>query len=535
MGVFGLVRDWTFGTGAVLAALAVGGCAFVLDFDKYEACAECEAVDVCVTPNHACVRNGCVRPKGDAECAASDTSGRDPLDASQPRCADGARLSPYQTLEALEADVVLQAEVLTTSTRIYHAAFISEDGRRDVVLRAFDTTDVGDDSASPIATLRLSTLLEEALSNGPDAPPDEIVAPVSMVATPDAPGSLTLYTAIAAPGAMTGDVVQIRLDATWPQRATPTLLTDMPNFHVNDSAGRAGPAAGTLADGAPFVVWQGCRPTEETPTIEKDLCRVMSVTSGAGAIYGHSGSSLLEKEDLIVQGVSEDLPASSIRALGGGNQPAAVWAVSDLSGEQLQVRAGVPGPQASVSTELLQCDPATGSAQWLNATPIWGPVSSVGWTKDDSATSEATKVQCLDDSCRDLAASVDAGATATCSTAMTNKRVFLDVTYLVHGIWADSTADKNAYTVAAFVRRTGSERRLQATVTQGLPDPNEHPLIAPQGEFELATSNPTKVVLSLQRYEPKAERAVVAVGWVEPTEGARQAARLSALDLCLSP
>jgi hypothetical protein len=533
----GIVSKWFSRGGAVIAALVVCSCAFVLDFDKFERCAECEDVVWCKDDNHSCIQNGC-QPKPDDNplCEERETSESEMPDAGQRRCMDeSVLLSEYATFEPAEADVILQAEVLATSTRIYHAVYLSNGGKTDILLRAFDTTGeklgAPNAFAAPVASVRLSELLKGALSNGQDAEPDTIVAPLAMVPTPDQAGGLTLYTAIAEPGVQTADVVQIQLEATWPEQATPKLLTEIPNFKINESAGRAGPAAGTLANGEPFVVWQGCQPDGDVLPIEKDLCKPANVTPGA--IYSHVGSVELDRFALAAQGIPEDLLASSIRALSGGSRPAAVWAVSALGDDtQVFVRAGLPAMDPAFSTELLQCDDSTKGVQWLSAAPIWGPVSSVSWTKG-SAAAEATRVQCLDDTCRDLANTPDAGETDKCSTSMINNRVFHDVGYVIHGVWADSNADEAAHTVVAFTKPMGDKHHVFATAATGLPDPNLYPLIGRSPELALDADNPSKVVLSLQKYESKAKRAVAAVGWVERGKKAPQAARLSALDLCL--
>jgi hypothetical protein len=523
----GIVSKWFGASGwAVIALNTSTGCAFILDFDEFERCPECRAS---------------VETADEVTADEVTTQHESPVDAGRPRCADeGVLLSEYLDFEPLEADVVLQSEVLTTATRVYHAAYVSNGDEYDVILRSFDTAgEVVGGAGSfrpPLATLSLSKLLSTEVDAGAvDAGTDlKIVAPASMVPTPGAAGGLTIYTAIAPAGFETADVVRIQLDATWPKHATPTWLTEIPNFRIHGTAGRLGPAAGVLATGEPFAVWQGCKPDPDAEgiSLQRDLCNSTGVT----AIYGHAGSRLLDIDELAEQGILEDLPAGSIRALSGGTQPAAVWAVSTLGNGQVNIRAGLPALQPGSSTELLQCDDPSGRAQWLSATPIWGPATSVSWTKDNS-TAEATRVECLDQTCHDMAraANADAGTAPECTPDMNRERVFPQVDYLVHGVWTASNADDDAYTVAAFVERDGSSRQLHATVTQGLPDPNEHPLFPADTNLELTTSNPSKVVLSLQKYQPNAKRAVVAVGWVESGNGSRQTARLSALDLCLEP
>lgn len=547
MHILGRLGRWVSSWSVASTAIVAGGCAFTLDFDKLERCASCKGVDACHATEHACVQNGCLPPpQTNPECGA--VVSEPTVDAGRPRCADGAGLSRYSNFEPVEADAVLQIEVLTTSNRIFHSVYVSDAGKRDVILRAFDTTGetVVDSDAygKPSATLRLSELLATTLDN--DAAPLEIVAPLTMVPTPGKAGALTLYTVLAAPDSKTGDVVQLQLDARWPERITPTWLTDIPNFQVDDTAGRSGPAAGTLASGEPFVVWQGCKPDLSTPDIqrEKDLCKLKGVPGGAGAIYGHAGSTRASVEQLATQGIAEDLPAGSLRALSGVTWPAALWGVSDLQHKQASIKAGLPSNDDASASELLRCDTEPGAVQWLNAAPIWGSISSVTWTRTPN-TAEATRVQCLGATCSDLAVGprsdagadvgVDAGAEAACPTDLAARRVFADVSYLVHAVWADSTADDNARTLAAFVFGQGSGRALQVTVTHGVPDPNRTSLIDPNTHLELTTNNPTKVVLSLQKYAPKAELAVAAVGWVEPTSGTRQNAHLAALDLCLAP
>src|SRR5690606_30518040 len=154
-----------------------------------------------------------------------------------------------------------------------------------------------------------------------------------------------------------------------------------------------------------------------------------------------------------------------------------------------------------------------------------------------SGVAEATRVQCRDATCSDLAIAVDAdaGADEDCPTELVARRVFADVSYLVHAVWADSTADENARTLAAFVSGQDSPRTLRVVVTQGIHDPNRASIVDSNTHLDLTTNNPTKVVLSLQKYAPKAELAVAAVSWVEPTSGTRQNAHLAALDLCLAP
>lgn len=517
MRALGLVSRWSSRTGAVFAAFAVSSCAFILDFDKFERCPECA---------------------GAVETTGEQTSHDAPaIDAGRPRCAEASSsLSEFVELAPLEADLVIQTDVLTTPTRIYHTAYVSNGGKPDVVLRAFDSTGevVGarGDTLAPIATLRLSELLADALSNGKDMPPDEVVAPLSMVPTPGTAGGLTLYTAIAAPGATTGYVVELELGATWPERAIPKPLTEIPNFQVELGPGRSGPAAGTLKSGAPFVVWQGCKPDPDAAgiTLEKDLCKA---TEGSPRpIYAHTGSEELDVYDLAELGIAEDLPATSIRALSGDTKPAAVWATSMLGDKQMFVKAGLPAATAAASVELVQCDDPVGGARWLSTASISGAVNSVAWSKSN-AISEATRVQCSDEACRDLAETTtgDGGTTPECSTAMVQGRIFAGVAYLAHGVWTDSNADEDAYTVAAFTTQTEDKNRVVAAVTQGIPDPNAVPLLAKATRLELPASRPTKVVLSLQKHDAKVKRAVAAVGWIEGDK----VARATALDLCLSP
>lgn len=496
----------------------MASCAFTLDFDKFEGCRECAAADPC--EDNACTRNGCLpRPESNPVCIQDEPT----PEAAPARCSGDAVLSPYLDLAPLEAESVFQAEVLTTSTQIYHAVFVGEaDGVRDVIVRAFDASgDVIEETArEPIASARLSELIARRLAREV-----RLVAPASMVLTSNAK-SLVLYTAIAPTGTRTADVIRVDLDAALGQANAVTFLTEIPNFQIDDSAGRNGPAAGTLATGEPFVVWQGCKPDANTPniTLETDLCKV---ATEAGAIYGHSGSQSLSVDALAEQGIGEALLASSIQALSGGKYPGAVWAASSLTSE-FHIRAGLPEPGSSL--DLLQCDDSHASAKWLSAAPIWGSITSVGWTKS-SDTAEATRVQCLDEACRDLALESDAGDSANCSTSMVNTRVFLDVSYLAHGVWTDSNANDDAWSIAAYVQTDGDESKLLTTATQALPDPNQVRLLNPIPALELSSNNPTKVVLSLQKYSLDAERGLVAVGWVE-SRGSRQAAMLSALDLC---
>lgn len=507
-----------------LAALVGGSltsCALTLDFDKFEGCQECAAADPC--QDNACTRNGCLpRPEDNPVCEQDEPT----AEAGPARCSGDAPLSPYLRFTPLEAEVIFQAETLTTPTRIYHAVYVGNaDDTRDVIVRAFDPSgDVVEETPrAPIATARLSELIATRLGREVT-----LVAPASMVQAAKG-NTLVVYTAIAPQGTETADVIRVDIDAGLAKASAVTFLTEIPNFQIDDSAGRGGPAAGTLANGEPFVVWQGCKPDASTPniTLETDLCKV---AADSGTIYGHTGTQSLSVDSLAAQGISEDLFASSIQALSGATYPGAVWAASSLTDEELHVRAGLPEPGSSL--DLLQCDDSQASAQWLSATPIWGPVASIGWTKS-SATAEATRVQCLDETCRDLAVASDAGDSASCSTTLVNTRVFLNVSYLAHGIWADSNADETAWTVAAYVQQDGSETRLLTTATQATPDPNQTRLINPVPTLELPSSNPTKVVLSLQKYSLNAQRGLVSVGWVE-RHGSRQAAMLSALDLCVA-
>lgn len=515
----GIVQRWCLRSVAALAAGSLTSCAFTLDFDKLESCNECAAAAPC--EDNACTRNGCLpRPEDNPACQEEPTP-----EAAPARCSGEAPLSPYLNLAPLEAEVIFQTEVLTTSTRIYHAAFVGEaDGARDVVVRAFDASgDVIEQSTrSPSASAHLSELIETRLGREVT-----LVAPASMVAGTKS-NAVVLYTAIAPKGTRTADVIRVDLDVALEQATAVTFLTEIPNFQIDDSAGRGGPAAGTLRNGEPFVVWQGCKPNASTPniTLETDLCKA---TTDAGAIYGHSGSQSLSVDSLAEQGISEKLFASSIQALSGGLYPGAVWAASSLTNE-FHIRAGLPG--GGTSLELLQCDDSHASAKWLSAAPIWGPIASVGWTKS-SDTAEATRVQCSDETCRDLAVVSDAGDSASCSTSMVNTRVFLNVSYLAHGVWTDSNANEDAWSVAAYVQTDGDESKLLTTASQALPDPNQTRLINPGPTLELSSNNPTKVVLSLQKYSLDAQRSLVAVGWVE-SRGSRQAAMVSALDLCVT-
>ncbi len=519
-----------------IVVLASNGCAFTLDFDDLERCAECKGVDTCNDDRHVCVLNGCQpEPRDNPVCESPDAS----ADAgSTPRCDGATTLSPFVEFTPVDVDVVLQAEVLTTKTRVYHAVYVEDDGKADIILRAFDTTSdvVGAPGTyvSPIAERRLSELVGNSLADVLGSSAGELVAPAALVLprgfdepAADAAGALTVYTAVAAAGASTAALVRLDLGPNWPNATSLVPLTVLPNFRINSSAGRSGPAAGRLDDGEPFVVWQGCKPTPDTLPNEADLC---GVVASARTIYAHSGSEELTLDDLLEQGIAEEGAANSIGALSGGAQPAALWMTAGLATTtRVDVRAGVPSqPQAQV-TELLQCDDPTGGGQWINTALVQGAVSSVVWSKA-SGTAEATRVQCLDGSCRELGVEADAGPDTECSRTLTNHRVFPDINYLAHGVWAASNADSKAFTVAAFVERDESGTSLRATVTQGLPDPNAVAIVEPSTErFEVTATNPKGVVLSMQQYDEQSTRAVVTVGWVDGTH----VARLRAFDLCL--
>jgi hypothetical protein len=244
-------------------------------------------------------------------------------------------------------------------------------------------------------------------------------------------------------------------------------------------------------------------------------------------MFAYSGDKLGNVE-LSEQGIPEDLVASSLQALGGGPQPAAVWAGYSLESKPFHIKAGLPS--LGNYTELARCDNRIGRPQWLHATQVKGAVSSVAWSS--GAAAEATRVQCFDEECRDLLEAPDASDSPNCSPALINTRVFLDVNYLAHGVWASSNGDENAHTVAAFVQDDETSRNLVVGVTRGTPDPNRHRLLDAMPPIQtLSTSSPENVALSLQPYSPKTERAVVGISWIERGK----IARLSGLDLCLEP
>lgn len=489
----------------VSLATTTAGCAFVLDFDRFEGCTACKdevAVDA-----------------GEPDAAVRET----------PRCSErtGA-LAPFLTFAPLEASVVLQAEALTTSTRVYHSVYVSDtSNERDIVVRAFDITGeiVVASERAPSATRSLS---EAFATLAPEYP--RLVAPASMVALPN--GNLALFTALAEEGAQTGSVVRIELDSSLNVVSEVNYLTEIPNFQIDDTAGRSGPAAGSLTNGEPFVVWQGCRPDPNEPNIslEADLCANVGVASGGGAIFGHRGTKPLDVQDLADQGVDESSFAGSLQALSGATAPAAVWATASVKEHLLHLRAGLT--TTGVSTELHQCDTAPGVPKWLNTVRTAGAVSSVVWSKDPW-TAEATLVQCTEEQCLDLAASQGTDDNPACAAKKFANRVYPEVGYVAQGVWANSNGDKDAFTIAAFVPE--ESQRLQVSTTQGIPDPNVSPLVVEETALELPSKSPSKVVLSLQQHAEGEERAVAVVGWVDRAQASRQAAHLSAIDLCLTP
>lgn len=506
------------GTTSAGACMATS-CAFVLDFTAFEGCAECSDTDRC-KPG-PCIQNGCFpEPDGGPVCEP-------PPDVPPARCKGKlpGTLSAIREFAPLRADSVLQTEVLTTNTRIYQTAFIrNEDQTHDVVVRAFDVHDTATDSEPqrPLATVRLSDLLA--------GKPEAVVAPGVLVAPQaDTTGELALFTAIAEPSYLGGYVVRLNLTVDLEPIGEFSDLTEFPNFLIEDSAGRKGPAAQLLADGQPFVVWQGCKPNLDAGTdLQKDPCKSASTTSGHVAVFSYSGKKL-DNVDLSEQGIPEDVVASSLQALGGGPLPAAVWAGHALDTNRPYVKVGLPtlGTQA----ELVRC--TQDRALWLHASPpVKGAVSSVVWSSQSAA--EATRVQCSDEQCRDMLNAPDSGDTETCSPTLISDRVVLGASYLVHGVWGASNGDENAYTVSAYVQEKGDDRTLVATVTRGTPDPNQNPLVDVKAPIEiLSTAGPRNVALSVQPYSSTATRATATVGvsWIDGTN----TARLSGLDLCLDP
>lgn len=500
---------------STLSLATLSGCAFVLDFGDFERdCSGCLESQQC-TPGR-CTRNGCFPPpEQNPECS--------PPDDERARC-DGASpgsLAGFLDFTPLRG-TALQAEVLVTDTRIYQTVFVENaDGSNDVVIRAFDIT--GDlipvEPRAPVAEVAISTLLERQT--------DRVVAPGVLVAPRgDDKSQLTLFTAVAEPGYLSGYVARLDLTSALLPVGSLTDLTEFPNFRIDNAPGRSGPAAQLLESGQAFAVWQGCKPsTTADINVLKDPCKLDGVSSGNGAIYAYSGETL-SADALINEGIDEVLDASSIQALAGGPAPAAIWAASALKGGSF-VKAGVPSTKSFF--ELLQCEASVEPMQWLSASPIVGAVSSIAWTAGEDFA-EATRIKCSEDECRDLLDVPDAGGADSCSTELARNRVTLDVEYLTHGVWASSNADDNAHTVSAFVDLEGPDRRLVATVTQGRPDPNSAPLSTRDGLLELSADLPSRVALALEPHSDDAERAVVAVSWID-----RNSARLSALDLCLAP
>lgn len=495
--------------------VCLSGCAFLVDFESLERdCSTCVESQQC-TPG-PCTRNGCFpAPALNPDCAPAE---------NEPKRCDGAApgsLAHFADFTPLEG-TVLQAEVLVTTTRIYQSVFIeAADGSTDVVIRAFDISSeaVPSGPLAPVTEVTVSALLQRKT--------DLVVAPGVLVA-PRGNGrsDLTLFTAVAEPGSASGYVTRLDLDAALEPMGPLTDLTEFPNFDLDKDAGRAGPAAQVLETGEAFAVWQGCKPSTDTDiNVLKDPCKTHGVAAGHGAIYGYSGETL-SADVLVNGGIDEGLDASSIQAVAGGPAPAAIWTASALKGGSV-VKAGVPSTQNVL--ELLQCEETGEPMQWLNASPIVGEVSSVAWTAGEGFV-EATRIRCSDEECRDLLAVPDAGGSNSCSPELKRNRVVLDVEYVAHGVWALGNADENAHTVSAFVDLTGAERRLVASVTQGKPDPNSAPLLTRDGLWDLSADLPRRVALGMQPYSPETRRAVVAVSWID-----RNSARLSALDLCLSP
>lgn len=501
-----------------LASLSSVSCAFILDFDEFEACAQCTEKERC-QPG-MCIETGCFPPpEEDPECK--------PKDEKRQRCsgASPGGLSKFLEAQPLEATAVLQTEVLTTENALYQTTFIRVGkDQYDVVVHAYDTTGdvIETEPRRPTATLRLSELLTRES--------EELVAPGVLVA-PRAGGEakLVLFTAVREVGYLSAFVVRLDLTEALEPVGPFADLTEFPNLLIDgmETEGRLGPAAQLLADGRPFAVWHGCKPNSEVEFHQqKDVCKANGETPN-NAIYASSKQKLTGPQ-MLTQGIKELRLVTSIQALGGGPAPAAVWTTTPEE-QSFQISSGLPS--TGNLSDLLQCEPSEPkeAVQWLHATRVFGATSSVGWTST-GLLSELTGVTCNDENCRDTM-DRQGRDSPSCPDPLAFNRVFTDISSFAHGFWAAGNSDANAQAVMAYVLSESASRQLLLTSSRGTPDPNRHRLLDSSVHLKLSTANPAKVTLDLEPHVTPARRAVVGVGWIEHGN----TARLSAFDLCLEP
>lgn len=518
---------------ATLLVSLQSGCSLFLDFDQFEAraeCAQCMGTDPCTQP--ACVSNGCY-PEPLPRCEEEEDS------SMFERCAQAQHLSdagvtadavlvPGHRLQELAGNVIHKMQVFVGRQFLYHVVYVETDGVPDVIIRAFalSSLDTRPDDKSALAPVRSHRVSEFA-------EPGSVVRSSGSIAV-DTDDSVVLYVALSGAGkqavALSRQVLSADLSAPGPL----TRLTDPPNYRPSSVAGRVGPEAGYLATGKPFVAWQGC--TSNDP-LSLNPCADVEKQRGRSAIFTHAGSSVLTVAELSEQGVDEPLPITALQALSDGSLAAAVWGTTS-SEKVVSVIAGVP--INGHSRRLLQCDSTPEyTFHSLHAAPTFNGISSLVWSKrkdGEVPITEAASIACGPAQCLDFA---DPDNTMPpCTTPLHRRRVTDAVMGASHGVWMLDAVQSQAVVVSAAVQPAEQgQTRLVLSQTTGSPDPNVSPLFDSRAsELLLAIGTPAWPELHLQRAthrEAGSTYSVVGVGWVEK-EGEQQVAKVHTVDLCFA-